>query len=317
MVFKRMMQALGVGGPSVDTVLDNPNCRPGGMLTGQVHVKGGDHPVAIEYIALGLTTRVEVERGDQEHAQHLEFHKLPVSGPFQLAAGVTQSIPFQFPVPWETPITAVYGQHLHGMIMGLRTELSVARAVDKGDLDAVAVHPLPVQEGILGALQQLGFRFKHADLERGHLRGTQQSLPFYQEIEFYAGPQYAHTIKELEVSFVATPQGMDVVLECDKRGGFFTQGHDTISVFHVPHHGAEQVNWAGQVDAWLQQATQKHSGLMSAMGFGGHRSHGYHQPHGHHSGGPGVGTFLAAGAAGVVGGMVLGEVFDEVGDLFE
>ena len=45
MVFKRLMQAMGVGGPSVETVLANPNCRPGGFLEGQVHVMGGDHAV--------------------------------------------------------------------------------------------------------------------------------------------------------------------------------------------------------------------------------------------------------------------------------
>ena len=34
MVFKKMLQAMGVGGPSVETVLVNPNCRPGGYLEG-------------------------------------------------------------------------------------------------------------------------------------------------------------------------------------------------------------------------------------------------------------------------------------------
>ena len=78
-------------------------------------------------------------------------------------------------MPWETPITEVYGQHLHGMTMGLRTELEVARAVDKGDLDAVAVHPLPAQERILDALLRLGFRFSQADVERGRIHGVQQT----------------------------------------------------------------------------------------------------------------------------------------------
>jgi sporulation-control protein spo0M len=60
-VFKRLMQAMGVGGPSVETVLANANCRPGGYLEGRVQVAGGDHPVDVSYVALGLVTRVEVE----------------------------------------------------------------------------------------------------------------------------------------------------------------------------------------------------------------------------------------------------------------
>ena len=135
-------------------------------------------------------------------------------------------------MPWETPITEVYGQHLHGMTMGLRTELEVARAVDKGDLDAVAVHPLPAQERILDALVRLGFRFQQADVERGRIHGVQQTLPFYQEIEFYPAPQYAGAINQLELTFVATPQQLQVVLEIDKRGGLLHRGSRRVRPVH-------------------------------------------------------------------------------------
>ena len=71
------------------------------------------------------------------------------------------------------------------MNIGVTTELEIARAVDSGDLDPINVHPLPAQQAILDAFIQLGFRFKSADMERGHIRGTRQRLPFYQEIEFF------------------------------------------------------------------------------------------------------------------------------------
>jgi sporulation-control protein len=256
-VFKKLMKAMGVGGPSVDTVLTNPNTRPGGSLEGQVHVMGGDHHVDIEYVALGLVTRVEVESGDSEYDTTQEFHRQRVTGAFQLPPGTKHSIPFRFEVPFETPITEVYGQHLHGMTMGLRTELEVARAVDKGDLDAVAVHPLPAQERILDALVRLGFRFTRADVERGRVHGVQQSLPFYQEIEFYPSPQYARAINQLELTFVATPQHLQVVLEIDKRGGLLTEGRDAFGRFTVDYNTVDQVDWAGQLDGWLRQSAQR------------------------------------------------------------
>ncbi|HWG99846.1 MAG TPA: sporulation protein [Pilimelia sp.] len=257
MVFKRMMQALGVGGPSVDTVLANPNCRPGGYLEGQIQIMGGDHAVDIEYIALGLVTRVEVESGDSEYNTTQEFHRQRATGSFHLPAKARHDIPFRFEVPWETPITEVYGQRLHGMTMGLRTELEVARAVDKGDLDAVAVHPLPAQERILEALVRLGFRFAKADVESGRIYGVQQSLPFYQEIEFYPAPQYANALNQLELTFVATPQHLQVVLEIDKRGGLFTEGRDAFGRFTVDYATVDQVDWAGQLDGWLRQSCQR------------------------------------------------------------
>jgi sporulation-control protein len=256
-VFKRLLQAMGVGGPSVETVLANPNCRPGGYLEGRIHVVGGDHPVDISYVALGLVTRVEVEGGDVEYETVQEFHRQQAAGAFRLGSGERRDIPFRFEVPWETPITEIGGQHLHGMTMGLRTELEVARAVDRSDLDPVAVYPLPAQEQIVAALLRLGFRFSRADVERGHIYGVRQALPFYQEIEFYPGPQYARALNQLELTFVATPQELQVVLELDKRGGLFTEGHDVFGRFTVDHATADRIDWVSEVDRWLRQSLQK------------------------------------------------------------
>ncbi|MFU8849740.1 sporulation protein [Micromonospora sp. SL1-18] len=318
MVFKKMLSAFGVGGPSVDTVLANPNTRPGLTLDGHVNLVGGDAPASIEQISVGLVTRVEVESGGAEHAGLVEFHRLPVSGRLELAPKQQLAIPFKLAVPWETPVTDVYGQRLHGMTMGLRTEVAVARAVDKSDLDHVAVHPLPIHERILEAFQALGFGFKHADLERGHLYGVQQTLPFYQEIEFFAAPQYAQVVNEVELTFVTSQQGVDVILECDKRGGFFTGGQDVIGRYAVPHGDADRTDWVQVVDGWLRETTSRY-GSLRAQGFGmppGHPGHYGHPGHHGHAGqrGPGMGGMLAAGAVGVVGGMVAGEL---IGDAFE
>ncbi|MEU8183010.1 sporulation protein [Micromonospora sp. NPDC049044] len=262
MVFKRLMKAMGVGGPSVETVLTNPNCRPGGQLEGRIQVLGGDHQVDIDRVSLGLVTRVEVESGDNGYDTTQEFHRQQVTGAFRLAPGQRHDIPFRFAVPWETPVTELYGQHLHGMTMGLRTELEVARAVDTGDLDAVSVHPLPAQERLLDALLRLGFRFASADVERGHIYGVRQTLPFYQEIEFNPAPQYARSINQLEVTFIADAQQMQVVLEVDKRGGVFTEGRDAFGRFTVDHATADRTDWPAELDNWLRQSLSRR-GLFS------------------------------------------------------
>ncbi len=80
------------------------------------------------------------------------------------------AVPFGLEIPWETPITMIDGQALRGMHIGVTTELEIARALDSGDLDPINVHPLPAQKAILDAFIQLGFRFKNADMERGHIR---------------------------------------------------------------------------------------------------------------------------------------------------
>ncbi|MFF9058909.1 sporulation protein [Streptomyces sp. NPDC014882] len=331
MVFKRLLGSLGVGGPTVDTVLDPGAARPGGALTGQVHLEGGNADFDIEHITLELVARVEAEHDEGESEGAVTFGRFTVGGGFRLGAGTRHSVPFTVTLPWETPVTELYGQGL-GIVLGVRTELAVAGAKDKGDLDRLAVAPLPAQEAVLEALGQLGFGFRSADLELGRIGGTGQQLPFYQEIELTPAPQYAHQVNEIEVTFLAGPAGMEVVLEADKRGGILSGGHDALTRFTVGHHDSR--DWNTEVDGWIRRLVEHRAsyaphGAYGAHGHGDpyaghghddHRGHGDH--HGdHHRSGPGTGAVVAAGAAGlavgVVGGMVAAEVVDEVGDFFE
>jgi sporulation-control protein len=326
-VFKKMLSAFGVGAPSVDTVLTNPNTRPGLNLDGHVNLVGGSQSADIEHITVALVTAVEVEHGEGEARGAVEFERLPVTGRLRLEAGQQQSIPFSLPVPWETPVTDVYGGRLPGMTMGLRTEVAIAHAVDKGDLDPVFVHPLPVHEHILDAFARLGFRFTGADLEHGRIHGVNQMLPFYQEIEFYPAPQYAQQIQQVELTFITNPHTVEVVIEFDKRGGVFGGGHDSFGRYTVDHEGADLVDWTQQVDGWVRQALDHYHPMAPGHGAPGyppgypahgHAPHGYDKHHGHGHGGSGVGGMVAGAAlgvgAGLVGGMVVGEVMDEVFD---
>ena len=104
---------------------------------------------------------------------------------------------------------------------------------------------------MLEAFGQLGFRFRSADNERGRLHGVAQQLPFFQEIEFAPPMQYANRIKEVELTFVADPQGLNIVLEADNRGGFFTPSRDTYGRWYVSHQDAMQRDWAAEINNWL------------------------------------------------------------------
>ncbi|MEU8174994.1 sporulation protein [Microbispora hainanensis] len=275
MVFKRMLGALGVGAPSVDTVLATPRVRPGDVLTGEVRLSGGDFDAEIEDITLGLVAGVEIEHGDGESAGLGELSRTRVSGPLTLRRGESRSIPFQIPVPWETPISEIDGQPLTGMALGVRTEVAIAKAVDKGDLDPISVEPLPSQMRVLEAFLQLGFAFKSADLEAGHLYGVRQELPFYQEIEFFPPPRHAGVVGEVELTFVADPAGLEVILEADKRAGRYSG--DAIGRFRAGHEDAAHMDWPGEIDRWLSGLAQ-HGGYEHGHGPGfgpGDHGHGY------------------------------------------
>ncbi|WP_069735912.1 sporulation protein [Streptomyces sp. EN27] len=313
MVFKKLLGALGAGGPSVDTVLQPGPALPGGLLSGEVRLRGGGSDVTVDRISLLLVARVEREGQEEEDEGTVVLERFSVGGGFRLAEEADHAVPFTITLPWETPITELHGQHL-GPVLGIRTEVEIAGARDKGDLDALAVGPLPAQEAILEAFGRLGYVFRSADLELGHIRGTGQRLPCYQEIEILPPAGHAHAVNEIEVTFIAAPGGLEVVIEADKRAGLFTEGHDTVHRFTASHHAAPQTDWNAQVDAWLKEV------------IAGREAHGAPPSHGgehgdRHRSGPGAGAVVAgvaAGAAvGVVGGMVAAEVVDEIGDAFE
>ncbi|MEV5902887.1 sporulation protein [Streptomyces sp. NPDC052127] len=317
MVFKRLLGTIGVGGPSVDTVLDGEAVLPGGALSGQVRLRGGGAAVEIEEIGLELLARVEAEREEGESEGTVAFERYVVGGGFRLGADEERSVPFSVTLPWEMPVTELYGQPL-GVVLGVRTELAVADARDRGDLDPLIVRPLPVQEAVLEALGQLGFGFRSADLEHGRIGGTGQRLPFYQEIELTPPPRYAHAVTEIELTFLTTASGLEVVLEADKRGGPLTPGHDALTRFTVRHEDVPVLDWNSEVDGWIRRLTE-HREAYGAQAYVHSAPHAEHLAV--HSSGSGLGTAVAAGAAGLgggfVGGMVAAEVVDEIDDFFE
>ncbi|CAM5644672.1 hypothetical protein GCM10010329_08800 [Streptomyces spiroverticillatus] len=252
MGFKKLLASLGAGGASVETELTEANVVPGGVVQGEVRIQGGSVNQQIEGLSVGLQARVEVEGGDQEVKQDIEFTKVKLGGAFEVQAGAVHVVPFGLDIPWETPVTSIAGQQLRGMNIGVTTELEIARAVDSGDLDPINVHPLPAQQAILDAFIQLGFRFKSADMERGHIRGTRQRLPFYQEIEFFPPQQY-RGLNQVELTFVADDREMDVILEMDRKGGMFSESSDSYRAFQVGLHDFQGTDWAAYLNQWLAE----------------------------------------------------------------
>jgi sporulation-control protein len=260
MGFKKLLASLGAGGASVETVLTEENVVPGGVVQGEVRIQGGSVAQQVEGLAVGLQARVEVESNDQEHKQDIEFTRQQLGGAFEVQPGAVHAVQFGLEIPWETPVTTFLGHHLTGMNVGVTTELAIARAVDSGDLDPVNVHPLPAQQAILDAFGALGFRFKNADLEKGHIRGTRQRLPFYQEIEFHAPQQY-RGLNQVELSFVADDREMDVVLEMDKKPGLFSSGSDSYRSFTVGLESYQETDWAAYLNQWLAEVGGKRNWL--------------------------------------------------------
>lgn len=251
MTFRGMMARLGSGGAGVETVLDRQETTPGGAVTGTVHVTGGKVPQDVTEVRVALQATVEVESGDNSWREEVTFGTVAVAGAARIEPGAQHALPFSLPVPWQCPVTAIDGWHLRGMRVGLRTRLDIAGSVDPGDLDPVTVLPLPVQRTVLHALDGLGFAFRGADVEKGRIRGSE--LPFYQEVEFAPPHGLRGRVNELEVTFLADPQGVEVVLEVDRRGGLLSEGRDVGGRLRLAHTDTDVRAVAAQLDAVVRQ----------------------------------------------------------------
>ncbi|MFD0580709.1 sporulation protein [Dactylosporangium darangshiense] len=216
MVFRSLRRRMGVGGPAVDTVLDNPVTRPGDALSGAVCLIGGERDVEIERIVLTLVTR--------EGASTAELAKLEIENRFRLGAGELHEVPLRLQIPLRTPVTHVYGERVPGLAVGVRTDLEVAFAADPEDMDPVAVHPLPAEAAVLEALRELGFRLKSADVS--------------QTFEFWTAPQYQDIATEIAVGFVTRADELELVLDGRAR---------------THHDRREHVDWTAEVDRLMRQ----------------------------------------------------------------
>ncbi|TYB50948.1 hypothetical protein FXF51_54805 [Nonomuraea sp. PA05] len=243
----RLSDAGGASAPCVTTVLATPRTQPGGVLCGEVRLKGGDADVAIDRIRLGLVTSPYVAHEAGGHHPNEEFSQAPVSGAVVLRQGEEKAIAFRAAIPWGTPISEIGGRHLAGMALGVRTEVVIATIEGRSDLDLVAVSPAPAQSRVLQAFARLGFPLTSADLRARREDDPHHGLPFLQKIKFYPPDHHAGVVHEVEVTFVPSSSEFVMELEVDRPSG----RHVHAGRYRMSHEEALRTDWPSEIDRWL------------------------------------------------------------------
>ncbi|RNL82087.1 sporulation protein [Halostreptopolyspora alba] len=270
MVLKRMLASVGIGGASVETTLDDDTVRPGRKVTGTLKATGGNVTQTLEGISVGLraTVEKEYEYTDSEGEEHSGEYTIDVvvaervlsDERVELEPGQELELPFELTIPMEAPITATKNKHLQRGV-GLNTRLHVDNALDNTDVDPLSIRPLPAQRAVLRALRSLGFKRKGVDLEKGTIPHTRQKLPFYQEFEYSAPGKY-QGLDSLELTFLTDEEGIDVVLELDKkRGILFSEGGDKLLRLSVGHDDTDDEKIARKLHKWIDSTAGKRSVL--------------------------------------------------------
>jgi sporulation-control protein len=264
-MFQKVMASFGQGGATVDARILDRHVRPGGTLRGEVMLTGGQVDQEVESLAVTLLARVEHEstNGGEATVVDMPFQNVHLAGKEMVRAGAQIKVPFEVQMPWETPITTVFGKFLTGMAVGLQTNLNLSRTVvDPQDVDAIPIEPVPAQHRILDAMSRLGFQFRSANLVKERLDGADQQLPFFQEINFTPSPNFAKVFHEVAVTFLARPRDVQVVLDVTKRvrvrkgGGLGARGQSMLGMFVVEYAAMGRTNWEQQIEGWLREVAK-------------------------------------------------------------
>lgn len=227
--FNRMLASIGIGSAKVDTRLENSRYQPGDEVRGAVFIQGGGIEQQIDGIYLHLLTQYVREQDDRRVTYTHAIAKYRVTGDVRVRANEELEIPFAITLPDYTPST------FDRVRVWIKTGLDIQNAVDPGDEDYIEVLPHPHAGVVLEAIESLGFRIRKVENEYAPRYG--RGVPYIQEFEFAPGGNYYGRLDELEATFFPDGNGVEVLLEVDRRArgfmGFLEEAMDADERMHV------------------------------------------------------------------------------------
>lgn len=175
-----LLSRFGIGSATIDLIPDQTTVQPGGEVEAHLELEGGAADQTVEDIEIALVTRFQAEREDDSYpTQHVLWETEFREG-FTVEADADRSLgvpPIQ--VPAATPVT------MGDVEVWIQTGLDIEWAVDPSDEDQLDVQPGPRLQGVLDAMEQLGFGLRSVTNEEFATRYS--PLPFVQRFEFRGG----------------------------------------------------------------------------------------------------------------------------------
>lgn len=256
-LFKKLAASAGIGAAKVNTILEKNEFLPGEKVNGSVHVKGGNAEQHIRYIELLLETEYAIVKDDKKERKTVTIESRRVTEAFTISPGEERRFPFSFILPLDTPMT------MKETRVFLFTDLDIQGGIDKSDKDPIAVKPHPWIESVLEAMGDLGFRLQEADCE--YAPYFKRRVPFVQEFEFVPVSQkYRRLFDELELIFLLEDNGLDVIIEVDRRARglrgwleeMYNEGEQLVRV----HFAEAELKHTEKLKTSLQAIIEQHAG---------------------------------------------------------
>lgn len=216
-MFKKILAGLGIDGANVNFVIDNDVVELGGVVSGNVYVSGGSTDQVITEITIALEVFSKYKADDQMRHVHQEIASGIVASQLMVKANSPEiSIPIRFELPYNIPVSTPYTRYQ------FRTNLDIPNAVDAKDIDGITIRPNYFVQCLFDAISLLGFRSKAGS---GSFNGR------FQQFEYVPTKLLKGKLDELEVYFEAQEDGINIMLQIDKKvRGFFASAIDDLDL---------------------------------------------------------------------------------------
>lgn len=245
-MFKKLLASVGIGGATVDTVLQTENLKPNAEFQADIVIRGGDTEQTLSGLELRLMTEAKREGEEGTTWEPVILDRWALHEEMTVAAHEEIIIPFTATLPTETPITEIQAQK-HQSHVWLETGLSIDMARDASDKDYLAIAPTPVIHMVLSAMDHCGYKLAKADVEVGYLNGANFSSHsgIYQELEYKPKGMGIFT-KEVELSFITEDDHTHILMERDRR-----MGGDSYSSYSFDNHTSSMNSVLAQIKSML------------------------------------------------------------------
>lgn len=216
LTLKKLGASIGIGSAKVDTLLHNSIYHQGEIMSGEIHIHGGNVEQEIDDIHLkilsrySLDTRYAVDRNRDRIPQEIEIASYRVVEEFEIKPKEILRFPFDIVLPYDTPIS------FHGCKVWIQTHVDIDDGLDSEDHDELKVAPHPKILKILEAISECGLTMDETDCEYAPL--LHQRLPFVQEFTFKPIRKDIAFDQVKVICQHSSNQSVNLILKVDRRG---------------------------------------------------------------------------------------------------
>lgn len=147
-----LLNRVGIGSATVDTILETDTVQPGGSVGAHVEIEGGSDDQEVDELELAVATEYRSESDEGPDYVTTEIAEMELTEGFTIEAGEerTMEVP-PIDIPIETPPT------LGRTSVWIQTGLEIDWSVDPSDRDELRVEPDAYLAALLEAVEGLGF----------------------------------------------------------------------------------------------------------------------------------------------------------------